>query len=61
MLTVLHSTGIVVPEYNLAISINAGGNSSSNAVQDIMPIVIKALVPFADQVARDQAKTNYVG
>jgi CubicO group peptidase (beta-lactamase class C family) len=53
--------GIVVPEYDLAVSINAAGNSSGRAVQAIMPIVMEALIPFADAHAREQAKANYAG
>lgn len=53
--------GILVPEYDLAVTINAAGNSSGRAVQDIMAIVMQSLIPYADQTAREQAKAKYAG
>lgn len=53
--------GIVVPEYNMAISIIVAGDQAGQSVQDLMPIVMKVLIPFADAHAREQAEMKYAG
>lgn len=55
------SFAVLIPEYDIAISISAAGNTSDAAIVDILPLVVKPLVAFADHEARLQATTKYAG
>jgi hypothetical protein len=53
--------GILVPEFDLVVTINAAGNSSNRAVQDLLPLIMNPIIAYADANARDQAKAKYAG
>ncbi|KAF2017479.1 beta-lactamase/transpeptidase-like protein [Aaosphaeria arxii CBS 175.79] len=53
--------GIIVPEYNLAVTLNAGGNSSTKVIQSAMATVLQGLIEYADVQAREQATARYAG
>jgi hypothetical protein len=55
------SWGILVPEFDLVVTINASGNSSSKAVQDLLPLIMNPVIAYADASAREQAKAKYAG
>ncbi|KAF2006630.1 beta-lactamase/transpeptidase-like protein [Amniculicola lignicola CBS 123094] len=52
---------VVIPEYDLALTINSAGNQAFTAVRDLLASVVGIVVPWADQLAREQAKKRYVG
>jgi hypothetical protein len=52
---------IIVPEYDLAVTINAAGNSSAQAVKTIMPLVMRALISYVDKAVRSEAQHVYEG
>lgn len=53
--------GVIVPEYDLAISILAAGNSSNVAAKALLQTVTTKLIPWADEMARTEARTKYAG
>jgi hypothetical protein len=53
--------GILVPEFDLVVTINAAGNSSNKAVQDLLPLIMNPIIAYADANAREQAKAKYAG
>lgn len=52
---------IMIPEYDATITMNVAGNAATPAIQDLMPIVVKSISKFADDLARKQALKKYVG
>ncbi|KAF2180351.1 beta-lactamase/transpeptidase-like protein [Zopfia rhizophila CBS 207.26] len=52
---------VLIPEYDLAISIMAAGSNSNEAVAKLIGMGVENLVPIADQLARQQAADKYVG
>ncbi|KAF1966593.1 beta-lactamase/transpeptidase-like protein [Bimuria novae-zelandiae CBS 107.79] len=52
---------VLVPEYGVALTIHAAGKYATMAVQNILPLVAKPLIAHADEQARAQATTKYVG
>lgn len=55
------SLGILVPEFDLAVSFNAAGNLSTETVQALLGPVLQTLIPYADNMARNQAESEYAG
>lgn len=52
---------VIVPEYNLALTINVAGGQAQDAVSALFPQIVKPLVAYADGLARQQAKVEYAG
>ncbi|KAF3032632.1 hypothetical protein E8E12_000381 [Didymella heteroderae] len=52
---------VIVPEYNIALTINAAGGQAQDAVSALFPQMIKPLVAYADKLARQQARVEYTG
>jgi hypothetical protein len=52
---------ILIPEYDIALTINAAGGKSSAAVQALFPLLVRPLVTYADKLARSQAAATYAG
>lgn len=52
---------VLVPEYNIALTIHAAGGQSGPAVQALLPLVVKPLIVYADRLARAQAAAKYAG
>jgi CubicO group peptidase (beta-lactamase class C family) len=52
---------VVVPEYDLILTINAAGNSSEAAARTLLPSMMQKLIPWADQIARAEAEAHYAG
>ncbi|KAF3049596.1 hypothetical protein E8E11_009297 [Didymella keratinophila] len=52
---------VIVPEYNIALTINAAGGQAQDAVSALFPQMVKPLVAYADKLARQQAKVEYAG
>ncbi|KAH7112553.1 beta-lactamase/transpeptidase-like protein [Dendryphion nanum] len=55
------SFGIVIPEFDLAVSINAAGNRSATTAQSLLGPILSSLIPYADAAARGRAQREYVG
>ncbi|KAF2450914.1 beta-lactamase/transpeptidase-like protein [Karstenula rhodostoma CBS 690.94] len=55
------SYAVLVPEYNIALTIHAAGNDARRAVQDMLPLIVKPLIVHADEQVRSQASANYAG
>lgn len=55
------SHAVLVPEYDLALTIHAAGDDAVAAVQSLLPLVVKPLVSSADQQARAEARARYSG
>jgi len=53
--------GILVPEYDITVTINVAGNSENEAVESLMLLIMEPLIEFADQQARQGAKEKYAG
>ncbi|CAA9967077.1 Beta-lactamase superfamily protein [Pyrenophora teres f. maculata] len=55
---------VLIPEYDVAITINAvggAGAATSFVCVDLLDKIVKALVPYADVLAREQAEVKYAG
>jgi CubicO group peptidase (beta-lactamase class C family) len=52
---------VIVPEYNIALTINAAGGQAQDAVSALFPQMVKPLVAYADKLARQQARVEYAG
>lgn len=52
---------VLVPEYNIALTINAAGGQAQNAVTALFPLMVKPLVAYADKLARQHARVEYAG
>jgi hypothetical protein len=52
---------IIVPEYDIALTINAAGSGASAASQVLFPLLIRPLVTYADKLARTQVAAKYAG
>jgi hypothetical protein len=52
---------VLIPEYDIAITINAAGGETSYTSIDLLDTVVTYLVPYADKLARTQASTKYAG
>jgi hypothetical protein len=55
------SYAVLIPEYDIAIAINAAGGETSYSSIDLLDTVVTHLIPYADQLARTQAKSKYAG
>ncbi|KAJ4335977.1 hypothetical protein N0V87_005698 [Didymella glomerata] len=52
---------VIVPEYNIALTINAAGGQAQDAVSALFPQMVKPIVAYADKLARQQARVGYAG
>jgi hypothetical protein len=52
---------VLIPEYDISITINAAGGETSYSSVELLDTVVTALVPYADRVAREQAAAKYAG
>ncbi|KAJ4357228.1 uncharacterized protein N0V89_001803 [Didymosphaeria variabile] len=52
---------VLVPEYNITLTIHAAGDEATRAVQDLLPLVAKPLIAHADGEVRAQAGRKYAG
>ena len=52
---------ILIPEYDITITMTAGGNSATSALSKLISTVIRPLVAHADRKARNQALARYGG
>ncbi|KAL5377151.1 hypothetical protein DPSP01_009963 [Paraphaeosphaeria sporulosa] len=55
------SYAVLVPEYNIALTIHAAGNDATRAVQDMLPLIAKPLISHADEQVRSRVSVNYAG
>ncbi|KAL6708856.1 hypothetical protein ACN47E_002263 [Coniothyrium glycines] len=57
------SYAVLIPEYNIALTINAagGGDQLYVAAIELLATVSSYLIPYADQLARTQAASKYAG
>ncbi|KAF2853573.1 beta-lactamase/transpeptidase-like protein [Plenodomus tracheiphilus IPT5] len=56
------SYAVLVPEYNIALTINlAGGSTIYTAAIELLAIISETLIPYADTLARTQASAKYAG
>lgn len=55
------SHAILVPEYDIALTMHVAGNDATPAVQGLLPLVAKPLIAYADEQARTQATSKYSG
>jgi hypothetical protein len=51
----------IIPEYDIALTINAAGGQANNAVSTLFPLLVKPLVAYADKLAQKQAAFEYAG
>ena len=51
----------IIPEYNIALTINAAGRQANDAVSTLFPLLVKPLVAYADKLAQEQVAVKYVG
>lgn len=51
----------IVPEYNVALTINAAGGQAQDAVSTLFPQLVKPLVAYADKLSQQQARAGYAG
>lgn len=51
----------IIPEYNIALTINAAGGQANTAVSTLFPQIVKPLVAYADKLAQQQAAKQYAG
>lgn len=51
----------IIPEFDIALTINAAGGQATNAALTIFPLLVKPLVAYADKLARLQAAIEYAG
>jgi hypothetical protein len=52
---------ILIPEYDLTITMNVASSLATPAIQAMLPAVIKPVVAYADKEARAQALKKYAG
>jgi hypothetical protein len=52
---------VLIPEYDISITINAAGGETSYSSIDLLNTIVTALVPYADRLARAQAESKYAG
>lgn len=52
---------VLIPEYDIGITINAAGGETSYSSIELLDTVVAALVPWADQLARQQTGEKYAG
>jgi hypothetical protein len=52
---------VLIPEYDVSLTINLAGGSPNYPAIDLLAIVAKYLVPYADELAREQAEKKYAG
>ncbi|EDU47422.1 AmpC Beta-lactamase class C [Pyrenophora tritici-repentis] len=55
---------VLIPEFDIAITINAAGGAgaaTSFICVDLLDRIVKAVVPWADVLAREQAEVKYAG
>ena len=51
----------LIPEYDIAITVNAAGGETSYTSIDLLGTLVTAAVPYADKLARSQAAKKYAG
>ncbi|KAI4916027.1 hypothetical protein J4E90_004473 [Alternaria incomplexa] len=52
---------VLIPEYDISITINAAGGETSYSSVELLDTIVSALVPWADKLARQQAEGKYAG
>ena len=52
---------VIVPEYDIALTIFAAGGRPAAPSTELLGLVTRPLVAYADQLARSQAETKYAG
>ncbi|CAI6339432.1 unnamed protein product [Periconia digitata] len=52
---------VLIPEFDITITINVSGNDANRAITDLFPLLVKGLTKYADEVARKQALEKYAG
>ncbi|KAF2868597.1 beta-lactamase/transpeptidase-like protein [Massariosphaeria phaeospora] len=55
------SWSILIPEFDLAVTMHVGGANAQAAIVALMPLVVRPLVAHADALARRQARAKYAG
>ncbi|KNG48833.1 beta-lactamase/transpeptidase-like protein [Stemphylium lycopersici] len=51
----------LIPEFDIAVTVNAAGGEISYSPIELLGTVVTALVPYADALAREQAAVKYAG
>lgn len=51
----------IIPEYDIALTINAGGAQAQDVVSTIFPLLVKPLVAYADRLAHEQCAIQCSG
>jgi hypothetical protein len=51
----------VIPEYDIALTINVAGGQANDAISTLFPLLVKPLVAYADKLAITQTNVGYVG
>lgn len=51
----------IIPEYDVALSINAAGGQTNDIISTLFPVLVEPLIKYADKLAQDQARLEYVG
>lgn len=51
----------LIPEFNIAITVNAAGGETSYSSIELLGTLVSAVVPYADALAREQASKKYAG
>ncbi|KAJ4365487.1 hypothetical protein N0V95_000422 [Ascochyta clinopodiicola] len=51
----------IIPEYDIALTINVAGGQANAAISGLFPLLVKPLVAYADNLARKQAALEYEG
>jgi hypothetical protein len=52
---------VLIPEYDITITINAAGRETSYTSIELLENITTALILYADQLARSQASSKYAG
>jgi hypothetical protein len=52
---------VLIPEYDVAITVNAAGGETSYTSIELLDTLVTAVVPYADSLARSQAQDKYAG
>ncbi|KAM6524732.1 hypothetical protein FALCPG4_010335 [Fusarium falciforme] len=52
---------VIIPEYNVGITINVAGSDSYAAGRDILDLVVQEVVRYFESLAREQARNKYTG
>lgn len=52
---------VIIPEYDIALTIHVAGGRPPSAAIELLGLVTKQLVAYADQLARSQAAEKYAG